>query len=234
MTPRQLNFDLPARAALGREDFYVSPANAMGVAMIEGWHTWPARKLVLSGPAGSGKTHLVHVWAALSGATIINACDLETADIPALATAPVAIEDLHEIAGNGPAEQALFHLHNLALAEGQSLLFTAEKPAAQWGLSLPDLASRMQGTQAATMDEPDDMLLTALLVKLFADRQLTPTTDTVPYLVTHMVRSFDMARRLVAEMDSAALSQNRPLNRKLAGDVLRHLDQPDLLDNSGA
>ncbi len=233
MPPRQLSFELPARAALGREDFFVTPANAMGVAMIEGWEIWPSRKLVLSGPAGSGKTHLVHVWAALSGARMVNACDLPDADIPALAATPVAIEDVHEIAGIRPAEEALFHLHNLALAEGQSLLLTADKPAAQWGLTLPDLASRMQGTQAATMDEPDDMLLTALLVKLFADRQLTPTADTVPYLVTHMVRSFDYARRLVAEMDAAALAEKRPLNRKLAADVLRRFDQPDLLDNSG-
>ena len=233
MPAKQLSFDLPARAALGREDFFVTPANAMAVALVEGWAHWPSRKLVLSGPAGSGKTHLVHVWAALSGAAILPARDLTGADIPALAAAPVAIEDVEQIAGNSAAEEALFHLHNLALAEGQSLLLTAEKPAAQWGLTLPDLASRMQGTQAATMEEPDDQLLTALLVKLFADRQLSPTPDLVPYLVPRMIRSFDFARRIVAALDAAALAEKRPLNRRLAAEVLRQLDQPDLLDNSG-
>lgn len=33
---RQLSFDLPVRAAQGREDFFVTPANAMAVALIEG------------------------------------------------------------------------------------------------------------------------------------------------------------------------------------------------------
>jgi len=56
MTARQLAFDLPARTALGREDFFVSPANAQAVAMIDGWRDWPARKLVLCGPRGAGKT----------------------------------------------------------------------------------------------------------------------------------------------------------------------------------
>ncbi len=32
MTPRQLSFDLASKPALGREDFFVSPANAQAVA----------------------------------------------------------------------------------------------------------------------------------------------------------------------------------------------------------
>ena len=143
---KQLRFDLPVRQALGREDFFVSPANAAAVGMIEGWQEWTARKLLLSGPAGSGKTHLAHVWAGLATAQMIAAKDLERADIPALATSNIVIEDGHEIAADRAGEEALFHLHNLALAEGHTLLITASKPPQHWGLVLPDLASRMQGT----------------------------------------------------------------------------------------
>jgi chromosomal replication initiation ATPase DnaA len=229
---RQLSFDLPVRAALGREDFFVAPANAMAVALIEGWRDWPGRKLVLEGPEGAGKTHLAHVWAQASGARIMAARSLAGADIPALATGPVAVEDVPLIAGDAAAENALFHLHNLTLAEGHSLLLTADRPAAHWGLHLPDLASRMQGTQATRLEAPDDRLLTALLAKLFADRQLIPTPDTIPYLVTRMDRSFDSARKLVATLDTAALAQGRPINRKLAAEVLERFIQPGLLDNS--
>ena len=70
---RQLSFDLPALPALGRDDFFVSRSNAAAVAMIEGWQDWPARKLALIGPKGAGKTHLVHVWAGLSGGRIVAA-----------------------------------------------------------------------------------------------------------------------------------------------------------------
>ena len=229
---RQLSFDLPVRAAQGREDFFVTPANAMAVALIEGWQNWPGRKLVLEGPKGSGKTHLVHVWAAASGARIIKATDLPDADVPALARGHVAIEDVVLIAGNSAAENAMFHLHNLVLAEGHALLMTADRPAARWGLALPDLASRMQGTTATRLDAPDDRLLSAVLAKLFADRQLVPTPDTISYLVTHMNRAFDSAQALVVAMDAAALDQGRPLNRKLAAEVLERVMQPGLLDNS--
>lgn len=229
---RQLSFDLPVRAALGREDFFVTPANAMAVALIAGWQGWPGRKLVLEGPKASGKTHLAHVWAQTSGARIVQAATLAQADIPALARGHVAVEDVPAIAGNAAAEQALFHLHNLVLAEGRTLLLTADRPAARWGLVLPDLASRMQGTTATRLDAPDDRLLTAVLAKLFADRQLVPTPETIPYLVTHMNRAFDSAQALVAAMDAAALGQGRPLNRKLAAEVLEQVMQPGLLDNS--
>lgn len=230
----QLGFDLPVRAALGREDFFVSPANAMAVALLEGWQGWPGRKLLLIGPAGAGKTHLAHVWAAQSRARILPAAGLEQADIPALARGQVVVEDIDQIAGQQGAEQALFHLHNLVIAEGHSLLLTSACAPQHLGLSLPDLQSRVQGCQSASLGAPDDRLLGAVLMKLFADRQLVPTPDTLPYLVRWMTRSFDSARQIVAEMDAQALAQGRPLNRALAREVLARHSQPDMLDNPPA
>lgn len=218
--PQQLSFDLPARPALGREDFFVSPANADAVAMIEQWQGWPARKLVLVGPPGAGKTHLAHVWAALSGAEIIPARDVAAADIPRLASAPVAVEDCDTIAGDAPTEDALFHLHNLALAEGQAMLFTASAPPNRWPLALPDLASRMQGTPAVRIAPPDDQLLAAVMMKLFSDRQLVPRPSTIPYLVRRIDRSFGAARDIVDRLDRAALATRRPVTQALARELL--------------
>lgn len=217
---QQLSFDLPVRPALGREDFFVSPANAEAVAMIEGWQGWPSRKLILAGPAGAGKTHLTHVWAALSGAQMIAAQDLPDAEIPTLAQGPVAVEDAHLIAGDRAAEDALFHLHNLTLAEGHTLLVTARTAPHLWGLTLPDLASRMQGTLLTELRAPDDALLSAVLMKLFADRQLSPSPDTIPYLARRIERSFDAARETVEALDRAALAQGRAITRSLAARVL--------------
>ncbi|MDA7426740.1 P-loop NTPase family protein [Thalassococcus lentus] len=223
--PRQLPLPLPVRTALGREDFFVTPANAMAVALVEGWQNWPARKFILTGPSGSGKTHLAHVWAALSGATIIRATDLPNADIPAVSTSPVCVEDVEQIAGNSAAEEALFHLHNLVLAEGHALLLTAQNPALQWDLVLPDLKSRMLGAQGADLPQPDDMLLTALLAKLFADRQIVPSPDVIPFLAGHMPRSYAAALELVHRLDRAALGRGGGVTRPLARSVLAELEQ---------
>ena len=218
--PQQLSFDLPSRTALGRDDFFVSEANAHAVAMIEGWEIWPAHKLMLVGPRGSGKTHLAHVWANLSDARIVTAKDLHEADIADLATGALALEDCHAIAGQTAAEKAVFHLHNLALAEGHSILFTADTAPADWGLSLPDLASRMQGTPSIHISAPDDELLGALLMKLFADRQLFPTPATLPFLVSRIDRSYEGAAAAVAALDAAALETHRSITPRFAAEVL--------------
>lgn len=215
--PEQLNLDLPVRQATGREDFFLSPGNALAVAEVDGWRDWPARKLALIGPEGSGKTHLTHVWATEAGAEILQASDL-------VSWTPrpgnVAVEDVPELAGDAEAERALFHLHNFVLAEGGRLLVTGMQPPALWRIDLPDLASRMRGTPSARLEPPDDALLQAVLYKLFADRQIAPQPSLVPWLLRRMDRSFAEAGRIVAELDRHALATGRPVGVKLAAELL--------------
>ena len=216
----QLGFDLQSVPALGRSDFLVAPSNAVAVAMIEGWRDWQGGKFVLTGPEGSGKTHLAHVWAASSGARIVSAIDLSTYEIPALAQTAIAVENVPEIASDPEAQTALFHLHNLVLAEGHPLLLTGAGPSVAWGLTLPDLASRIAAAPSATLEPPDDTLLAAVLAKLFADRQITPKADLIPYLILRIDRSFAAARDVVAALDAASLAQKRPVSRTLAARLL--------------
>lgn len=223
----QLGLDLPARAALGRGDFMVSPCNAIALSMVDGWRTWPAQKLVLSGPSGAGKTHLTHVWAAETQAQIVNAQDLHADQIETLAQAPVAVEDVPLIHANHAAQTALFHLHNLLQDAGQPLLMTGTQAPTHWAMSLPDLQSRIDAAGHASLDPPDDALLAAVLVKLFNDRQLTPPADVIPYLLVRIERSFDAARRVVATLDGASLARKKPVTRHLAGSVLDKTTTPE-------
>lgn len=213
---RQLAFDLPGLEAMTREHFFVAPSNALALQTVEGWQHWPGHKLLLVGPEGAGKTHLVHVWAAEADAVILAAETLGEADIASLSGRAVAVEDADRI---GSAEAQLFHLHNLATTTG-ALLLTARTPPRDWGLRLADLKSRMQATHIAQLDGPDDALLSAVLVKLFADRQVAVPANLISYLVSRMPRSIGAARALVAALDARALSEARPITRSLAGDLL--------------
>ncbi|GGE49282.1 P-loop NTPase family protein [Actibacterium pelagium] len=215
----QLTLDLPVRAARGREDFFVSPANAVALAQLDDWRNWPQNKLVLVGPEGAGKTHLAHVWATATGARIVPANALAQTEIPDLAGA-VVVEDADQIAGQAEAENALFHLHNLVLAEGGHLLLTARSAPHYWATALPDLRSRMEATATATVNAPDDALLTALLIKLFSDRQLPVSAKLIAYLLPRIDRSFAAAADIVAKLDQAALASGRKISEKLAGELL--------------
>ncbi|WP_413872054.1 chromosomal replication initiator DnaA [Albidovulum sp.] len=214
--PRQLAFDLPVRPALGRGDFFVSPANALAVAQIDAGG-WPAGKLLLIGPEGAGKSHLAQVWATETGAVVLEAAALP--DLPPEALA-VVVEDAEKVAGDEAAETRLFHLHNHVLARGGRLLITASAPPRSWGLVLPDLASRMEATALAGIAPPDDRLLSAVLVKLFADRQIAVAPSLIPWLVNRMDRSFAAARAMVAELDTRALARGGPVTREIAREVL--------------
>ena len=218
--PRQLSFDLPARPALGRGDFFVAPSNALAVALIDRTADLPGRKLAITGPAGSGKTHLAHVWAAEHDARLLPAAGLDEDMVPALATAAVAVEDVPQIAGDDARERALFHLHNMLAQAGHPLLLTGRDAPQLWRIHLPDLKSRIAAAAHAGLDAPDDALLAAVLVKLFADRQLTPRPDVIPYVVRHMERSFAAAADLVDRLDRAALDARRDVTRALATEVL--------------
>ncbi|BBU55580.1 hypothetical protein KU6B_18450 [Mameliella alba] len=164
------------------------------------------------------------------GARIVKARDLTPETIPALAGGPVCVEDIEEIAGDRPAEEMLFHLHNLVLANGGTLMVTATRAPAHWPLVLPDLASRMMHAQLAQISEPDDSLLAALLAKLFADRQLLPSPEVLSYLVRHMPRSYATAARLVAALDAEALAHQRDITRPMAARVLSRLVPPGAED----
>lgn len=218
---RQLTFDLPVRTALGRDDFFVSPANQLAIAMLDADH-WPEGKLLLVGPAGSGKSHLAAVWASGCRARIASASDLAEpeGDTAALPLTALVIEDIDRIAGDNARETALFHHHNLIRANGGLLLMTATSSARATGFALPDLASRIEATQVATLNLPDDALLAAVLVKQFADRQITPSPNLIDWLLPRIDRSFAAARAMVADLDALSLARQRPVSRALASELL--------------
>ncbi len=219
--PRQLALGLPHRPSVDREDFLVSASNAEAIAWLDRWPAWPAPALIIHGPAGCGKTHLAQMFLAQTRGVAI--------DEPALAAHPpdrllgdaaVAVFDDADRSPAAGLEAPLLHLFNTAREQRCGLLLTAAAPPARWPLRLPDLSSRLNGCPAVAIDPPDDGLIAALLIKLFADRQLRVDAGVIDYLVPRMQRSFDAARRLVGRLDEAALAARQPIGLALARTVL--------------
>lgn len=219
--PRQLALSLRHAENLSREDFLPGPSNEAALAMVERWPDWPAPALAIAGPEGSGKSHLASIWADLSGARVLSARGLHSAMLPdALATGALVLEDC---VSGAIDERALFHLLNLVREQNSFLLMTARAVPSSWTVSLPDLASRLRAIPAIAVSAPDDALLRAVMVKLFADRQLAVDESLVAYLLTRVDRSFAAIRAAVQTLDREALQRKRPVNRALAAELFREL-----------
>jgi chromosomal replication initiation ATPase DnaA len=215
--PKQLPLALGHTPQYGREEFVSGPSNVEALRLIESWPDWPSPVVVLSGPPGSGKTHLAHVWADRAGAAIY-APDALAADLAALQSRrALAIENID---GERISEASLFHLINSVLESRSSLLLTSRRAAEDWNVNLPDLRSRLRMATPVALGTPDDDLLRKVLVKLFSDRQLLIERPVVDYLLLRMERSLSAALHLVDQLDREALSEGRSITRPMAAKTL--------------
>ncbi len=219
----QLPLELELRPALGRDDFLVAPSNEVAVAWIDRWPDWPGPALAIYGPPGCGKTHLCQVWRAMSGAVQADAAALDAYEPPEILGAARAcvLDGVEAVLGaEAERERRVLHLYNLLSERGGHLLVTGLDAPARWPCALPDLGSRLAAMTAVRLAAPDDALIDAVLVKLFADRQLRVGGEVVRFLSARMERSFEAARALVAALDRVSLADHRAVTVPLARRVL--------------
>ena len=209
----QLALPLDQKPAYGREDFLIADCNREALAWIEAWPRWPGPLAVLAGPEGSGKTHLAHIWCSLSGADTI---DVESLDLDSIAGAPLAIENIDRATD----DVHLLHALNRAAGAGGYVLATARVAPGYWRGRLPDLVSRLRAAPTIEIGRPDDGLITAVLLKLFRDRQIEAPSEAIAYLLRHMERSLEAARQTVDKADRLALAERRPVTIPLLRRVL--------------
>lgn len=192
--------------------------NREALAWLARWPAWPGPALILHGPPGSGKSHLARIWSTRTGARWLEHASLATVD-PNGHGAWV-LEDVEPVID----ETALLSFYNRLREGGGHLLLTARRPVGAWTLLLPDLASRLRAAPVVAIGPPDDALLGAVLLKLFADRQLVVSEALIEYLVRHMERSFGAAQAVVAGLDSMSLRLRRPITVALARALLERIE----------
>jgi chromosomal replication initiation ATPase DnaA len=221
--PRQLVLDLAHRQALGEEDFLVSSSNAAAVELIDRWPAWPHPVCVVIGPQGSGKSHLANVWRLRSSAGLLAASALDERAVAALPEgAALALEDLDR---EPIDERALFHLINRARESSLSVLLTSRTAPGDLEVAVPDLRSRLRALPVVEVNAPDEALLKAVLVKLFADRQLNVDPAVIEFVSVRMERSMAAAARVVGAVDRLALATHRKVTRPLAAEALATLGE---------
>lgn len=225
--PRQLILDIAQPPAYGTEDFLVAPSNQLAFDFIDRWPRWPSPAALLIGPSGVGKSHLLEIWRLRSGASKVDLTFLTESLVPELMPANGCVALEHE-PDTRIEQAALFHLLNAARENEGFVLIAARVPPRMWGLTLPDLTSRLTAAPAIHIQPAEDDLLRGVLVKLFADRQCAVDEGLLAFLMRRMPRSLGDARKIVATIDERALEMGTGATRAIAARVLSELYDTDL------
>lgn len=212
----QLPLELGHTPAHGEADFLVGEGNELAYGRVAAFPHWPDPVTLLTGPAASGKSHLVRIFVERSGAHVAGVDELEQ-----LATQggrlPLVVEDVDRA---GYDEAGLFHLLNQSMREQRPLLLTARGDVSEWPLATDDVRSRVRRATAFTLEITDDIQLSQMLVKLFGDRQIAVDPKVIVYLVARMERSAEEAMTLVDLTDRLALAKGGAITRAIAAEAL--------------
>lgn len=205
----------------GQNDFIILPPHQEAIQWLHNWRNWPASPrlhgAVITGPAASGKSHLISLWAQQVQA--VQPDNLEKLqNIQAQATvwldAPLA-----DLQASPIAQEQLFHLCNRLAEEDGRLLISERTPPSRWDNIVADVRSRLSALPVVKILPPDDALVQSLLVKHFSDRQLRVGEDVIRYLTPRIDRQYQAILSIVELIDKAALQQQQaitlPLVRKI-------------------
>jgi len=220
---RQLGLPFCHTQRYRAEDFLPSNANEAALAWLENPASWPGLRLAVYGEPGSGKTHLLHIFAARHGALFLpGAAVRQLYDLNGHGA--VAIDD----ADAGPEPTALLHVLNMAAETSLPVLLSGNAPPAHWDYALPDLTSRLRATPVVGLGLPDDNVLRALLARLLAERQLAIPPALQDFMRLRLPRAGDAMREATARLDHAALAAGGKVTRGLVAAVLARMGCEDL------
>lgn len=222
----QIALPFAYRPRFGRSDFVAAPSNAAARAWVldaEALWRWPEGRMVLWGESGTGKTHLLSVWAARHGAPVIEGSRLNAHDVADLFSEggfrALALDNADHVRD----EHDLLHLINLVREQRMTLLMAARSAPSRWPIGLPDLASRVRATASVPIAQAEEELLRRLFLRLLAERQIVVAQPVTDWLLRRLPRNARAIRDMAALLDQAALAAGGKVTRALAGSVLETL-----------
>lgn len=188
---------LPLDWAVGEEadKFLIGPCNQSAFDLIAGGQKWLHSGAILIGPPWCGKSKLASHIAQLGQA--------------------IMVDDADEL-----DDEALFHMWNNAREAGKAPLLVARTPPGEWGVTLPDLKSRLGSAMLAEIEEPDEAFFGALIRYHLGLLGGSIADEALDYALPRLPRTHAMAHQFAVEANALALAERRAMTLPLVRALL--------------
>ena len=165
----QLLLDFDYEQNFRDDDFYVGKSNFYSFELINNWPNWEKNFLNISGEKFSGKTHLTNIFLKKFDGIRIESSLLTDENLKTIKPYQnVVLEDLNLNIN----EKLIYSLFNIIDQDDKFLIITSLKPVVEIDFRLEDLKSRTKNCLLAKIENPDDELMFALILKNLSDRQI--------------------------------------------------------------
>ena len=199
------------------EDLFVSKSNYFAFALIEKWPKWEKNIVNIYGEKSSGKTHLANIFYKKNKTIKITEDQLNDEIIKKLKVYEnIILEDFK----NKTDERLLYSLFNLVDNDNKYLLINSLKPISEMNFLLDDLKSRSKNCLFAKIENPDDDLMFAIIVKSFSDKQITVDKKLINFIIKRIDRSYGKISDFIYKIDELSLKKKKPINIKTIKEIL--------------
>ena len=209
--------DFAVNESFNENDYYVSSSNYFAKNIIQTWPQWEKKIINITGEKYCGKTHLSTIFKIKSNALYLYSNKINDNSLKRIKLYnSIIIEDLDESFD----EKLLYSIFNLVEQDNKYLLISSIKPIDTMKFTLPDLVSRLKNCIIAKIEQPDDDLIYAIILKSFSDRQIKLDNKIIDYIIKRIARSYSKMQEFIYKIDELSLKKKKSINFKIIKEII--------------
>ena len=198
-------------------DFYVSKSNYYAFQLIEKWPKWEKNILNICGEKYSGKTHLSNIFLNKNGGIKVEEKEINDEIFKKFKLYENIIIDSYD---NKVDEKLIYSIFNLADQDNKYLIINSINPINKIDFKLNDLKSRSKNCLFAQIENPDDELMFAIILKSFSDRQIQIDKKLIDFITKRIDRSYGKIADFIYKVDELSLKKRKAIDLKTIKEIL--------------
>jgi len=198
-------------------DFYVSKSNYYAFKLVEKWPIWEKNILNIFGEKFSGKTHLANIFINKNKGIKVKDEEIDDDVFKKFKLYENIIIDDYN---NKCDEKLMYSIFNLVDQDNKYLIINSQTPINEINYELNDLKSRSKNCLFAKIDNPDDELMFAIILKSFSDRQIQIDKKLIDYIIKRIDRSYGKIEEFIYKVDELSLKKKKAIDFKIIKEIL--------------